>query len=147
MTPPFPFISHCFRRKEKNVKIKHSSIIYIYFSSDTICKKKIDQNFKIALNASRKTRTFIVSSIKKYPLFESIFITFDISIEEQGFGQAWFPTSDTISACSTFGNAIRFKSNLCVKLAARADGRTAERTDDETNYLCAGLPSHLVTAC
>lgn len=57
-------------------------------------------------------------------------------------GERWFgrTASDAAPSCPTFENAIRFKSNLCVKLPARgrANGRTAERTDDETNYLCAG---------
>lgn len=143
--------------EKKNVKIKDSNIIYIFHLTRCVTSEKIDQkmqNFKIAVHFEKFERgTFvIVSLIEKYPL-SKVFVTFaatrpePISIEEQGFGQAWFPTSDAISSCSTFGNAIRFKSNLCVKLAARADGRTAERTDDETNYLCAGPAAHLVTAC
>lgn len=142
--------------EKKNVKIKDSNIIYIFHLTRYATSEKIDQkmqNFKIAVHLEKLERgTFvIVSLIEKYPL-SKVFVTFaarpePISIEEQGFGQAWFPTSDAISSCSTFGNAIRFKSNLCVKLAARADGRTAERTDDETNYLCAGPAAHLVTAC
>lgn len=143
--------------EKKNVKIKDSNVIYIFHLTRYVTSEKIDQkmqNFKIAVHLEKLERgTFvIVSLIEKYPL-SKVFVTFaatrpeSISIEEQGFGQAWFPTSDAISSCSTFGNAIRFKSNLCVKLAARADGRTAERTDDETNYLCAGPAAHLVTAC
>lgn len=142
--------------EKKNVKIKDSNVIYIFHLTRCATSEKIDQkmqNFKIAVHLEKLERgTFvIVSLIEKYPL-SKVFVTFaarpePISIEEQGFGQAWFPTSDAISSCSTFGNAIRFKSNLCVKLAARADGRTAERTDDETNYLCAGPAAHLVTAC
>lgn len=143
--------------EKKNVKIKDSNVIYIFHLTRYATSEKIDQkmqNFKIAVHLEKLERgTFvIVSLIEKYPL-SKVFVTFaatrpePISIEEQGFGQAWFPTSDAISSCSTFGNAIRFKSNLCVKLAARADGRTAERTDDETNYLCAGPAAHLVTAC
>lgn len=143
--------------EKKNVKIKDSNVIYIFHLTRYATSEKIDQkmqNFKIAVHFEKFERgTFvIVSLIEKYPL-SKVFVTFaatrpePISIEEQGFGQAWFPTSDAISSCSTFGNAIRFKSNLCVKLAARADGRTAERTDDETNYLCAGPAAHLVTAC
>lgn len=143
--------------EKKNVKIKDSNVIYIFHLTRYATSEKIDQkmqNFKIAVHLEKLERgTFvIVSLIEKY-LLSKVFVTFaatrpePISIEEQGFGQAWFPTSDTISSCSTFGNAIRFKSNLCVKLAARADGRTAERTDDETNYLCAGPAAHLVTAC
>lgn len=142
--------------EKKNVKIKDSNVIYIFHLTRCVTEK-IDQkmqNFKIAVHLEKLERgTFvIVSLIEKYYL-SKVFVTFaatrpeSISIEEQGFGQAWFPTSDAISSCSTFGNAIRFKSNLCVKLAARADGRTAERTDDETNYLCAGPAAHLVTAC
>lgn len=143
--------------EKKNVKIKDSNVIYIFHLTRCVTSEKIDQkmqNFKIAVHLEKLERgTFvIVSLIEKYPL-SKVFVTFaatrpePISIEKQGFGQAWFPTSDAISSCSTFGNAIRFKSNLCVKLAARADGRTAERTDDETNYLCAGPAAHLVTAC
>lgn len=143
--------------EKKNVKIKDSNVIYIFHLTRYATLEKIDQkmqNFKIPVHLEKFERgTFvIVSLIEKYPL-SKVFVTFaatrpePISIEEQGFGQAWFPTSDAISSCSTFGNAIRFKSNLCVKLAARADGRTAERTDDETNYLCAGPAAHLVTAC
>lgn len=143
--------------EKKNVKIKDSNVIYIFHLTRYATSEKIDQkmqNFKIAVHLEKLERgTFvIVSLIEKYYL-SKVFVTFaatrpePISIEEQGFGQAWFPTSDAISSCSTFGNAIRFKSNLCVKLAARADGRTAERTDDETNYLCAGPAAHLVTAC
>lgn len=143
--------------EKKNVKIKDSNVIYIFHLTRYATSEKIDQkmqNFKIAVHLEKLERgTFvIVSLIEKYPL-SKVFVTFaatrpePISIEEQGFGQAWFPTSDAISSCSTFRNAIRFKSNLCVKLAARADGRTAERTDDETNYLCAGPAAHLVTAC
>lgn len=143
--------------EKKNVKIKDSNIIYIFHLTRYVTSEKIDQkmqNFKIAVQNPRKTRTWnIRNRFFDWKVSSKVFVTFaatrpePISIEEQGFGQAWFPTSDTISSCSTFGNAIRFKSNLCVKLAARADGRTAERTDDETNYLCAGPAAHLVTAC
>lgn len=79
--------------EKKNVKIKDSNIIYIFHLTRYVTSEKIDQkmqNFKIAVQNPRKTRTWnIRNRFFDWKVSSKVFVTFaatrpePISIEEQ----------------------------------------------------------------
>lgn len=158
MTPPFPFVSPSF--KKRNVKIKDSNIIY--FPSDTIKEFKISkilsstlvsrskrfwstdqekQNFKIA--TSRKTRTWNIYHFfdrkyrKKYFSYSTLL---DRSLFPRFPGQTWFRTSDTlVSACSTFAKRYSIQKQSVREIGSES-GRTHGRADRRWNELLVRRP-------